>query len=557
MLNSLTIENVAIIEKAEIDLSDGLTVLTGETGAGKSIIIDALSAVLGERTSRELIRSGASSAKVTAVFSALSAEARDEISELGIECDDDTAVISRVIYSDGRNVCRINGAPATVAMLRRLGAKLVNIHGQHDSQALLQPEKHCGFIDSVAGNEELRKKYHDCFSRLVAVKKELEALYCDEDEKAARLDYLNYQIAELEAADIRPGEREELNQRKELCLNAKRIKKSYQLAYAALTGDDGEGGASDALQSCAEALESAAKLDRDAASAAETAKGLCYSLSDLVGEIRGLTESFDYDESSLTEIDERLDLLYRLGLKYGGDEAAMIANLEKMKEERDKIETSDKRAAELETELSGLSERLKTLAAKLTESRKKAGARFEKRVMEELSFLDMPSVKFVVSISPAPFSSKGADEVEFLLSANAGEEPRPLAKIASGGELSRIMLAIKNVISAKDDIGTLVFDEIDTGVSGRAAQKIAMKLREVSEGRQVICITHLAQIASYAGSHLKISKSVRGEKTYTVVEPLDFESRKKELARIMGGLTVTEAQLRTAEEMLASAGIQR
>ncbi|MBR4241984.1 MAG: DNA repair protein RecN [Eubacterium sp.] len=553
MLQSLKIENIAVIEKAEIDFTDGFNVLTGETGAGKSIIIDSLCAALGERTSRELIRTGAQSAKVTAVFENISEEMKNTVRDMGIDCDN-TLIISRIIHIDGRNICKINGNPSTVGMLKNIGELTVNIHGQHDSQALLKPEKHITFIDGVAENEDLKNDYKKCFSELVDVKRKLDSLYIDEDEKAKRADYLDYQINELENAALVEGEKEELTKRKKLCLNAKSIKKSFEKAISFLSDENGTG-ACDLLNNCKDSLKSVSEYSNDALRLSESIEEISASASELLSDIRNADDNFSFNESELSEIEERMDLIFRVTGKYGGTEKSALDALEKMKEEKQNILLSDINAAELEERLAVLSEELKIKASKLTESRRKSAEYFENRVCEELSFLDMPDVKFVANITPTSYSSKGADNIEFLISANAGEEPKPLAKIASGGELSRIMLAIKNVISAKDDIGTLIFDEIDSGVSGRAAQKIAMKLKEVSEGRQVICITHLAQIAATADSHFKISKSVNEGLTYTEVETLNFEQRKRELARIMGGLEITQLQLESAHEMLINAGI--
>lgn len=557
MLYSLRIENIAIIEQAEITLCPGLNVLTGETGAGKSIIIDSLNAALGRRTSRELIRTGAESAAVTAEFQRVGPAVCDELLRQGIPCEDGTAILSRQLYADGRNHCRINGTAVTVAMLKGVGDKLVNIHGQHDSQALLAPEKHCGFVDALAENEAVRKEYKESFARLIAVKRELDALYTDEDEKAAKLDYLDFQIKELENAALQVGEREKLTARKNLCLNAQKVQKGYQAAYAALAGGDEAGGAVDAVTMCAQALNIAVPFDKEARAAAEQAKSLCFAMEELAANVRRLSDNFEYDPAELGEIEERLDTIFRITRKYGGDEAAALENLAAMQKERNAITLSDERAGELERQLSALSDEVKAAAARLTQSRWEAASRFEARVGQELRFLDMPNVRFEVSIKEAPFSSKGADAVEFMISPNPGEELKPIAKIASGGELSRIMLAIKNVISAKDDIDTLIFDEIDSGVSGRAAQKIAMKLQEVSVGRQVICVTHLAQIGARGDRHLKISKSVEQGKTFTEVTALSFEERKAELARIMGGLEVTASQLQSAEELLLAAGIKK
>lgn len=554
MLQSLKIENIAVIEKAEIEFKKGFNVLTGETGAGKSIIIDSLCAALGERTSRDLIRTGANSAKVTAVFEDISADVKETVEKMGVDCTDGTLIISRVINSDGRNICKINGSPATVGMLKTIGEATVNIHGQHDSQALLNPDKHIAFIDGVAENGILKSDYKSCFSELVKIKRTLDAVYTDEDSKAARLDYLDYQINELENSAIYVGEKEELTKKKKLFLNAKNIKKAFDKSYLLLCDDNGSG-ICDLLNNCKDTLNAVSEYSEEAEKLSETIENIYAAANDLTAEIRNACDNFSYNEEELSAVDERLDLIFRITSKYGGTEQSALEALERMRKERQSIIQNEHNAAELEQKLGQLSDELKNKAAALTESRKRASRYFENRVTDELSFLDMPYVKFVVKILPAAYSSKGADDIEFLISANPGEEPKPLAKIASGGELSRIMLAIKNVISAKDDIDTLIFDEIDSGVSGRAAQKIALKLKEVSEGRQVICITHLAQIAAVADRHLKISKSVSNSMTYTKVDSLNFEQRKEELARIMGGLEITQLQLENAHEMLINAGI--
>lgn len=554
MLQSLKIENIAVIEKAEIEFKKGFNVLTGETGAGKSIIIDSLCAALGERTSRDLIRTGANSAKVTAVFEDISADVKETAEKMGVDCTDGTLIISRVINSDGRNICKINGSPATVGMLKSIGESTVNIHGQHDSQALLNPDKHIAFIDGVAENGTLKSDYKNCFSELVKIKRTLDAVYTDEDSKAARLDYLDYQINELENSALYVGEKEELTKKKKLFLNAKNIKKAFDKSYLLLCDENGSG-ICDLLNNCKDTLNAVSEYSKEAEKLSETIENIYAAANDLTAEIRNACDNFSYNEEELSAVDERLDLIFRITSKYGGTEQSALEALERMRKEKQSIIQNEHNAAELEQKLGQLSDELKNKAAALTESRKRASRYFENRVTDELSFLDMPYVKFVVKILPAAYSSKGADDIEFLISANPGEEPKPLAKIASGGELSRIMLAIKNVISAKDDIDTLIFDEIDSGVSGRAAQKIALKLKEVSEGRQVICITHLAQIAAVADRHLKISKSVSNSMTYTKVDSLNFEQRKEELARIMGGLEITQLQLENAHEMLINAGI--
>lgn len=551
MLIGLKIGNIAVIESAELEFDCGLNVMTGETGAGKSIVIDAINAVLGERTSRELIRSGADSASVYASFADISEETQKILDDMGIEkMPDNTLVLSRSLSATGKNSCRINGCPATVSALKEIGAGLINIHGQHDSQALLSPDKHCGFIDSLAENAELRAEYRQVFSNLVSVKKELDSLYDTRDEKAARLDYLAFQIDEITAADVKIGEREALSKEKELLQHSGKVIKALENAYSALRS---ENGILTGVEDCAGELERAAKYYDSAENTAKGIRGIAYELADFTAEVRGLIDGFDYNPERLTAINERLDFLYRLSMKYGKDEEDIIAYLEKAQKEKNEIEISDERISELEERLYALSDEIKILSAKLTESRMKAAAEFEKSVKAELEFLDMPKVTFVVDRKQTALTSKGADAIEFLISANPGQEPRPIAKIASGGELSRIMLAIKNVLSDKDNIGTLIFDEIDTGVSGSAAEKIALKLGEVSKGRQVICVTHLARIAAQADCHMKIMKSVDEDKTYTKIETLDFEGRAAEIARISGGGNITALQLETAREMLQSA----
>ena len=551
MLIGLKIENIAVIESAEIEFDPGLNVMTGETGAGKSIVIDSINAVLGERTSRELIRTGAESAKVFASFSDINAETESLLDDMGIEkMPDKTLVLSRSLSLSGKNSCRINGCPVTVSALKEIGSGLINIHGQHDSQALLSPDKHCGFIDLLAANHELRGEYKRVFTELVAVKKELEALYDTRDEKAARLDYLNFQIKEITDADIRVGEREELSKEKELLQNSGRVIKSLEKAYAALSDDNGLlTGAED----CAHELDTASKYFDGAKDAAKNMRTVTYELSDISARVRELVNSFDFSPERLTEINERLDFLYRMSMKYGTNESDILDSLEKAVEERNAIEVSDERISVLEEKLYALSDEIKILSAKLTDSRMTAAREFEKQVKAELEFLDMPKVTFVVDRKATALTSKGADAIEFLISANPGQEPKAIAKIASGGELSRIMLAIKNVLSDKDNISTLIFDEIDTGVSGSAAEKIALKLYEVSKGRQVICVTHLARIAAQADKHMKISKTADEEKTYTKIDTLDFDGRAAEIARITAGGNLTALQIETAKEMLINA----
>ena len=551
MLVGLKIENIAVIESAELEFDSGLNVMTGETGAGKSIVIDAINAVLGERTSRELIRSGADSAKVYASFADIGDETQRLLGEMGIEAlSDNTLILSRSLSLSGKNNCRINGCPATVSALKEIGAGLINIHGQHDSQALLSPDKHCGFIDSLAENERLRAEYKNVFMSLVSVKKELDSLYDSRDEKAARLDFLSFQIDEITNADIRVGEREELSKEKELLQHSGKVIKALEKAYSALSG---ENGIVTGVEDCAGELEQASRYYENAQNAAKGIRGIAYELADFSAEIRSLVYGFDYNPERLSEINERLDFLYRLSMKYGKEETEILEYLDKAIKEKNEIELSDERISLLEEKLYSLSDEIKTLSANLTDSRMKAAAQFEKSVKAELEFLDMPKVTFVVDRKATALTSKGADAIEFLISANPGQEPRPIAKIASGGELSRIMLAIKNVLSDKDNTGTLIFDEIDTGVSGSAAEKIALKLSEVSNGRQVICVTHHARIAAQSDCHMKILKSVDNDKTFTEIEALDFDGRAAEIARISGGGNITALQLETAKEMLVNA----
>ncbi len=551
MLVGLKIDNIAVIEKAEIQFDKGLNVLTGETGAGKSIIIDSINAVLGERTSRELIRTGADEASVYAEFSDIGNGIERILDDAGIEkMSDKTLTLSRRLSNSGRNTCRVNGCAVTVSVLREIGSELINIHGQHDNQSLLSPEKHCGFIDKLAENESLIADYRSVFYELVAVKKELDALYDTRDEKASRLDYLTFQIDEITAADVKIGEREALSKEKTLLSNSSKVIKALDRAYAALSGEDG---ILAGLEDCASDVETAAKYYEEAAETASGIRGAAYELADFSAELRSLKDRFDYNPSRLSEIDERLDFLYRLSMKYGAQESDILDYLEKITAEKADIEISDEKIGELEERLYALSDKIKILSSRLTDSRMKAARTFEKEVKAELEFLDMPKVTFVVDRKPTAMTSRGADAIEFLLSANPGQEPKPIAKTASGGELSRIMLAIKNVLSDKDEIDTLIFDEVDAGVSGSAAEKIALKLHSVSKGRQVICVTHLARIAAQADKHMKITKSVRDSKTYTQITPLDYEQRAVEIARITAGDNITALQLESAKEMLNTA----
>ena len=551
MLTSLKIENVAIIESAAIEFGCGLNVLTGETGAGKSIVIDSINAILGERTSRDIIRTGAQSAKVYAVFEDVNERVRNFLDENGIDCEDGVLIINRTLSREGKNVCRINGAPVTVSMLREIGGELIDIHGQHDNQSLLSPEKHCGFVDSFAGNADLITDYREKYGRLCEIRSKLKKLTTDESSKSQRIDFLTYQIDELEKAEITIGERDELKARKSLINNSQKVIESLNIAYEALKAD---GAGIDMITDAESEIANASAYMEMLGEASEKITDIRYELEDIAETVRDAMTEVDFDPSELEDIDERLDLLYRLSKKYGDTEEEMLEYFEKARAELDNIAFSEERVKELQKQKKEALAETETAACKLTESRKTAGEKLSNAICSELEFLDMPNVRFVVKCSDIGLTENGKDEIEFLISANAGEEPKPLAKIASGGELSRIMLAIKNVLAETDGVDTMIFDEIDTGVSGRAAQKIAMKLRSASKGRQVICVTHLAQIAAQGDVHLYISKSVSDGKTYTNIKSLIEEERVAEIARIMGGMEITKLQLESAREMLANAG---
>lgn len=554
MLSNLQIENIAVIKSASIDFENGFNVMTGETGAGKSIVIDSLNAILGERTSRELIRSGADSASVCAEFQNVGDNVKNELEKLGIE-KDDTLIVSRKLTPDGKNVCRINGMPATVSMLKALGVQLVNIHGQLDNQSLLSPETHCSFIDKLAGSGRELKEFKELYSLYIKKKNELKSLNTDVNEKNRRLDILNYQIEEIQKADIRPGEKDELTEKLGFLRNAEKVLDLLHTAYAALNGDGEMPGAADIAADAASKLLSAADYSSDFTETANGVNDAAMNLSAYTEELRDKIYSLDYDPNETERAEERLDVIYRLSQKYGDSEEDILAYLENAEKERDALSFSDERAEQLRAETEKAYNEALAAAKKLSEIRIEAGKKFSADVERELAFLDMPSVKFIVNDSVGELYENGIDNIEFLLSANAGEEPKPLSKIASGGELSRIMLAIKCVLSELDDIDTLIFDEIDSGVSGRAALKIAAKMKELSKTHQVICVTHLAQIAAFADEHKLISKEEKDGRTYTCIASLDYNGRKYELARIMGGLTVTQSILNSAEELLSSAEI--
>lgn len=557
MLLNLQIENIAVIKKAVIDLGNGFNVMTGETGAGKSIVIDSLNAILGERTSRELIRNDADSAFVCAEFCDIGENAKLILKDFDIEYQEgDSLIIQRKIFADGKNNCRINGMPASVSMIKTIGKELVNIHGQLDNQSLLLPETHCGFIDSLAENNELLEDYQQSYRLYKNKLKELHSLHIDEEEKNRRLEILSYQIEEIESAEIHPGEKTEIENKLNLLRNSEKIMELLNYSYEILNGDENSQGiASLALKASAK-LNSAAAFSDDFSEISNGVSDAAYNLSAFTDELRDKIYSIDFNASELQKLEERLDVIYRLEQKYGETEENILSFLNDAKNKYEKIEYSDEEIKKLSDECENLKNETVNKAEILSKNRQKTSLAFSNNVTEELRFLDMPSVKFTVANNRGDLCENGIDNIEFLLSANAGEKEKPLSKIASGGELSRIMLAIKSVLANKDSVDTLVFDEIDSGVSGRAALKIAQKLSDLSKSHQVICVTHLAQLAAYADEHLLIEKNESGGKTFTELRSLDYTGRKFELARIMGGLTVTENILNSADELLKGAGIK-
>lgn len=550
MLSQLYIENVAVIEKCGLDFDAGFNVLTGETGAGKSILIDSIGAILGERTSRELIRTGASSAFVSAVFSSPNGHVLQKLAELGYSADEEgNVLIQREISQTGKNTCRINSRPATVSVLKEIAPFLVNTHGQHESYQLLSPDLHIRYIDRVGELLPLLGEYQHAYRNMCRIRDELQAFDLDESQKERRMDLLKYQIQELEEAALRPGEQEQLTEKRTLYRNSERLAQQFQLARTLLDGEE-EGGVLSAMAQISSALLDAKRYLPSAESLSDRFQNLEYELQDCSAELSRTAELLDYDPAELEQIEDRLDFLYRLSLKYGETEEDMLGYLENCRAELQNIELSDERLAKLNEQYESAKEEAIRLAKLLSAQRKKAASRFIESVKKELQFLNMPGVSFEVEQERCPLNATGCDKIQFLLSTNPGEPPKPVAKIASGGELSRIMLAIKSVLAGKDEVDTLIFDEVDTGISGSAAQKVGLKLRQAAEGHQVICVTHLAQIAALAQNHLLIQKKQQQDRTFTGITPLDAEGRANELARIMGGFPVTELMLENAREML-------
>ena len=547
MLSLLHIENIAVIERSDISFDRGFNVLTGETGAGKSIIIDAISAILGERAYRDMIRTGTTKASVRAVFTDVPQLSWFE--DNGVEYDPET-VIQRDVFLDGKNVCRVNGALVSVSILRKLGTQLINIHGQHDSATLFDEANHLQFLDAFADNEGLRADYAEKYEAVAKLRREIDRMTMDEGEKLRRMETLKYQIKEIEKADLHPGEDEELEDRRKLLQNSEKIADGMNDAVENLYGSDDADGAAAMLATAERALARISRFSDNISDLHQRVADLMYQVQDLAEEVRDARDDLAYSADELEEIESRLDVIHKLRRKYGVTCADILEYLDKAKKELDEIEFADDHLERLKKKLSKAEKTAWEAAFALRENRKQTAVSMSQRILTELSQLDMPRVQFSCEFTEIELTNNGADSVAFYMSANAGEALKPMSKVASGGELARIMLAMKNVLAERDQVNTLIFDEVDTGVSGRAAQKVAEKLRSVAAHKQVLCVTHLPQLAALANTHLLIAKAERDGRTYTTVTPLDIEGRKKELARIIGGTNITETTLKSAEEML-------
>ena len=549
MLNLLHIENIAIIEQADIVFEPGFNALTGETGAGKSIVIDALSAVLGQRTSRDLIRTGSEKAFVSACFSPVPSDIAGEWNA----ASDGELLLQREIHADGRNVCRINGRPATVAQLRAIGMSLLNIHGQHDGQQLLDPEQHIQYLDSFGRAQSLLVDYREAYHNLADLQRRIQSLQMDEAEKARRMDTLRYQINELERAELKAGEEEELISRRNFLRNSEKFISSVSEADFCLNGDDSSSGALALLNQAQGALSVIRHLDEGYGALYDRLSDVYSEVYDLADTLRDRRDSFDFSPNELDEVEGRMDQLYRLKKKYGPSVEDMLAYLDRCRVELNAITDADNTLIELEHQRAKAEKIAREKAESLSRARHTAAEELSRQILSELTQLDMGRVQFAVDFSATDLTENGVDEVQFLMSANAGEALKPIHKIASGGELARIMLAMKNVLSEQDQVGTMVFDEVDTGVSGRAAQKVAEKMARISRRKQVLCVTHLPQLAAMADTHFSVEKGERGGRTYTNVTQLDRVQRCAELARLTGGSRVTETMLSGAEELLRQA----
>lgn len=549
MLSSLQIENVAVIQKAEVHFEPGLNVLTGETGAGKSILIDSINAILGNRTSKDLVRTGAAKAVIRAAFEQVPSEVLDKLEQSGYERSE-ALLLSREITAEGKSSCRINGMPATAAVLRDLCGGLININGQHDSVGLLNPAHHLDILDDYAQNRTVFQEYYALYRELVRVKRELDALITDEAEKQRKIDLLQYQVQEIEDAGLTAGEEQTLENRRKVLSNASAIRDRLAQSYALLSGSDDAAGAVDLLGEASNAVDAAAQLDPALAAAAGQLLDLYYNAKDVAADLIGRLDAYDTNDAELDEVEQRLDLLYRLKRKYGSTVEDVIAFGQKAREELDNIQHSQQRYDALQAEKLRLYAKAREKAEALTQTRLKAFEELNTRISGTLDFLNMPGVRMTLRHTRGPLASHGQDSIEFYISTNPGEAPKPLAKIASGGELSRITLAIKNAMADKDAVPTVIYDEIDSGVSGKAAGRIGEVLRQSAQGHQILCITHTAQIAALADCHLLIQKNVSNERTYTEIHPLDENGRVEALARLISGDHVTELSRANAREML-------
>lgn len=551
MLSCLQIENVAVIQKAEVHFQPGLNVLTGETGAGKSILIDSINAILGNRTSKDLVRTGASKAVIRASFAQIPDAVLDKLEAAGYERSAEL-LLSREITAEGKSSCRINGMPTTAAVLRELCGGLININGQHDSVGLLNPAHHLSILDDYAQNAKLYQEYYVLYRSLVKVKKELDAMITDEAEKQRRIDLLTYQVQEIEDAALTAGEEQTLEARRKVLTNASTIRDRVAKAHALLSGDDDTPGAVDLLGEASNAMDTAAQLDESLSGVSGTLMDLYYSAKDAAAELIDRLDAYDTNDAELDEIEQRLDLLYRLKRKYGDTVEDIIAFGQKAREELEQIQFSEQRHDQLQAEKLRLYGLAREKAEALTQTRLKAFDELNARITDTLQFLNMPGVRMTLHHARGPLASHGQDSVEFYISTNAGEAPKPLARIASGGELSRITLAIKNALADRDAVPTVIYDEIDSGVSGKAAGRIGEVLRQSAQGHQILCITHTAQIAALADCHLLIQKNVTNDRTYTEIHPLDTEGRVEALARLISGDHVTELSRANAREMLGT-----
>ena len=549
MLSSLQIENVAVIQKAEVHFEPGLNVLTGETGAGKSILIDSINAILGNRTSKDLVRTGAAKAVIRAAFEQVPPAVLDKLEQSGYERSE-ALLLSREITAEGKSSCRINGMPATAAVLRELCGGLININGQHDSVGLLNPAHHLGILDDYAQNRTVFQEYYTLYRELVRVKRELDALITDEAEKQRKIDLLQYQVQEIEDAGLTAGEEQTLENRRKVLSNASAIRDRLAQSYALLSGSDDAAGAVDLLGEASNAVDAAAQLDPALTAAAGQLLDLYYNAKDVAADLIGRLDAYDTNDAELDEVEQRLDLLYRLKRKYGSTVEDVIAFGQKAREELDSIQHSQQRHDALQAEKMRLYAKAREKAEVLTQTRLKACEELNTRISGTLDFLNMPGVRMTLRHTRGPLASHGQDSIEFYISTNPGEAPKPLAKIASGGELSRITLAIKNAMADKDAVPTVIYDEIDSGVSGKAAGRIGEVLRQSAQGHQILCITHTAQIAALADCHLLIQKNVSTERTYTEIHPLDENGRVEALARLISGDHVTELSRANAREML-------